>query len=425
MHDTPVTPSEQSFPLKRRFLRRIVPGLAAFIGLAVALSGIAANQVLKAVYLELAQQRAEGIADGVARTAPEAWEALLAGRGDGPGGVLRDVFAHEAAKFKLSRLKVYDLNRRVLFATRDEEIGKIEAGAALNRVIADGEPSIVAKTEPDGTELYELYVPLVDADGRLRAVFELYEPIGYLNAILVQGAASAGAVPAVLLLVLVAALWHLVGRAQVDIDQRTAALNELRRRLETFVSTSAISAARSADGAGGIPSRTVHCALFYSDVRDFSSFAEENPPERVVDFLNDLMAVQVTAISTRGGDVDKMIGDAVLAWFEGEDGAVRAVAAARDVLAKLKAAPMARGVGIGVFTGEAISGAVGPAERRDFTLIGDSVNISARLCAAAADGELVADMGTVAAAGDDGFAAIETIRVKGRQGCLSIRRWSA
>jgi adenylate cyclase len=417
-----VTPSELPFPLRRRFRRRIVPGLIGVMVVSVALSWAAANGMLKAVYLELAQHRAEGIAAGVAAAAPEAWNGLISG-GGASSPVLREAFAHEAGEFKLTRLKVYDLERRVLYATRAEDIGKIERGAALAGVIEEGQAHIVATSDPDGSQLYELYVPLLDSRGRLRAVFELYEPIGYLDAILLRGAVPAVAVPAVLLLVLTAALWHLVGRAQVDIDQRTASLNALRRRLETFVSASAADAARGADAGGRIPSRTVRCALLYSDIRDFSGFAEGNAPEHVVSFLNDLMAVQVAAVREHGGDVDKMIGDAVLAWFEGADGGARAISAAKDILGHLARSPRARGVGIGVFTGEAISGAVGPAERRDFTLIGDSVNIAARLCSAAAAGELVADADTVADAG--GFGAIEAIRVKGRQGSLSIRRWSA
>ena len=415
--------SEQPFPLKRHFRRRIVPGLVIFIVLLATLAGTGANRVMKAIYLELAENRAAAIARGVAAAEPAAWELLLAGNGAASAAALTGAFAREAEEFDLARLKVYDLERRVIFATDPAEIGSTEQGAALGRVIDEGQPGIVGKTDADGSELYELYVPLLDAAGRLRAVFELYEPIGYLDAILLRSALPVVIIPALLLLALTAGLAHLVSRAQADIDARTRALNALRRRIETFVSASAVDAARGAGAGGSIPSRTLTCSLLYSDVRDFSGFAEGTPPEDVVRFLNDLMAEQVAAVGGHGGDVDKMIGDAVLAWFDGDGAQARALAAARDILERLQARPLARGVGIGVFTGEVVCGAVGPAERRDFTVIGDSVNIAARLCAAAAAGELVADAASVAAAGDSSFADAETIHVKGRRESLSVRRW--
>ena len=66
---------------------------------------------------------------------------------------------------------------------------------------------------------------------------------------------------------------------------------------------------------------------------------------------------------------------------------------------------------------------MGPKSRRDFTVIGDSVNMSARLCSQASAGEIVADTATVTAAGVTNFKDDETILVKGRAENLSVRRW--
>lgn len=415
---------DQPFPLRTRFRRQILPALAVFIVALAGLTAWGAQRATRAIYLEQAQRRAQAVAEEVAKAAPDHWRALMAGRaaaaGDSPA--LAETFARKVAELKLAKLKVYDLRRRTVFSTSPEGIGKIEDNPALVRVLADATPAAVRVIEPNGEHLYELYVPLFDDAGRVAAVFELYEPVDYLNAVLWRAMGLPAIIPAALMAGLVLALAHLVGRAQADIDARTSALSGLRRRLETFLSASAADAARDA-GGGEIPSRKQRCALLYSDVRSFTSFAESHPPETVVGFLNALMSIQIDAVARHGGDVDKMIGDALLARFDGDRAEARAIAAAEEILHAVGADAFPRGVGVGVFTGEAILGAVGPKDRRDFTVIGDSVNVAARLCAAAADGELVVDRETVRAAGTEGFGPAEEIRVKGRQEPLAVRRW--
>ena len=219
---------------------------------------------------------------------------------------------------------------------------------------------------------------------------------------------------------------RLVILAQRNIDGRAALTADLRRRLERLLSGAASRAVHRAVSAGGvIPSMRTRCTLFYSDIRDFSSFAEANEPEEVVHFLNRLLAIVVDEVKRAGGDVDKLIGDAVLARFQGEDAEARAIQAARAALAATVSARLPRGIGIGLYTGEVISGTVGSADRMDFTVIGDSVNLAARLCAAAARGEIVADADTVAAAGGSAgeFDPPRTISVKGRRSSLEVRRW--
>jgi len=421
---------DQPFPLRRHFRRRILPLLAVFVAVLAGLTALGARQAMESVYLDLAQRRAEAVARAVAGAAPQAWQALVAGRlgepaARGQADALHRAFTGKVAELQLVKLKVYDLERRTIYDTDPAGIGKIESGPALSGVIERGAPSAVAHVEPDGARVYELYVPLLDAGGRVQVVFELYEPIDRLNAILARAAIAPLVVPGVLMAALLVALWHLVGRAQRDIDARAAAMRELRRRIETFVSSSAKDAARGAGAGGAIPSRRVRLCLLHSDVRAFTGFAEDNPPEAVVGFLNRLMTIQVRAVRERGGDVDKLIGDALLARFDGADAARRAVGAAQAILRQCAAAGLPRQVGIGIHAGEVVSGAIGPEERRDFTVIGDGVNVAARLCAAAAAGEIVADAAIAGACGAAGFAPAETLHVKGRHEPLSVRRWRA
>ena len=418
-------PSESPFPLKRLFRRRFVPAFLGFIGVFLILIGLTARYVTESIYLELAQRRAQTIARAVAAHAPVSWSQLMAGRAladlQAPAEDLLSSFADEVREQNLSELKVYDLNRKVLFATNADEIGTLENGDGLRGVIEHSVSEVVTKTLADGSQQYELYVPVFDTVGKLRTVFELYEPVGDLDAILIRAAVPIMAVPGLVLLLFSFALSGLVNRAQADIDLRTRALNDLRRRIETFVSTTAVNAAKGADSVGGIESRMVTTTLLFSDVRSFTSFAEKNSPEVVVGFLNRLMALQVDAITAHGGDVDKMIGDAILARFDGEYGGNRGVAAAREIIDAVGRGDFPRMVGIGVHRGDVISGAIGPESRRDFTVIGDAVNVSARLCSAATAGEIVVD----AALADDDFGPAESIHVKGRDEPLIVQRFKA
>ena len=422
-------PLEQPFPLRRHFRRRILPGLLVFIAVLVGAAGLAATNVIQAIYLEQAQRRAETIARAVAKIAPDAWAALLSGKPATAKDLkrhhlsLREAFAREVEEMKLTRLNVYDIRGLTIFATNTANIGKIETGPVIQAVLTSNAPGIVDKNYPNGDRLHELYVPLLDKTGRLQAVFELYEPVSFLDSVLLDGAVRAVAVPGLLLAGLMLGLGHLVGRAQDDIDARTNALNQLRKRLETFVSAGAATAALDAHAGGDIPSSLVTRTILFSDIRDFTSYAEAHSPEQVVAMINALMTLQVHAIGERGGDIDKMIGDAVLALFSGPDAEHQAIDAARAILAEVDAGSHPRGIGIGIFTGEVVSGAIGPADRRDFTVIGDAVNIASRLCSAAGEGELVVDEASLKACGVEDFGNAETLTVKGRKEALNVRRW--
>ena len=131
--------------------------------------------------------------------------------------------------------------------------------------------------------------------------------------------------------------------------------------------------------------------VFFSDIRDFTKFSEGHTPEEVVDMLNEYFAIMVSIINRNNGVVDKFIGDAIMAvWgaVHKEDtdpfNCVKACLEMREALEELNAKRIERGkvpikIGIGIHTGSAISGNIGSDERMEYTVIGDSVNMAARI----------------------------------------------
>jgi class 3 adenylate cyclase len=417
--------AESPFPLRRAFLAGVLPGLLLLIGTVVFATAQTVRSATTEVLLQLASAKVDGIAKGIAAAAPTAWQEVLSGRPLSPAGLaeVRKALADEQRETQVMLLKIYAPDRRSLFATDGAEIGLIEDNPALINALGEGSSSVAVETDGHGNNSYELYIPYRAGDTRVAAVFELYEPIAGFDALLWKVVQPVLVIPIGLFAATLVALTWLVWRAQADIDRRTSTIVSLRQRLERLVSHSAVAAMRAGDAE--LPkAEIIEVALLHSDVRGFTSFAEDRPPSEVVDFLNRIIGLQVDIIEANGGDVDKMIGDAVLARFHGAGNAARAVDTAKAIQTAVRLSGLPLGIGIGVFAGPVMAGLIGSGNRFDYTVIGDSVNIAARLCEAAREGEIVVDGNIAALAENPAFGPEETLRVKGRAGALKVRRLS-
>ena len=109
--------------------------------------------------------------------------------------------------------------------------------------------------------------------------------------------------------------------------------------------------------------------------------------------LNAILGFQTEVIHRNGGDVDKYVGDEVVALFSGEDSVARACRAAVEIQREIERETDARfnglHVGIGINVGEVILGMIGSEKRADFTVIGDHVNFASRLCDVAKAGQII------------------------------------
>jgi len=120
------------------------------------------------------------------------------------------------------------------------------------------------------------------------------------------------------------------------------------------------------------------------DVRDFTEFAQRSSARETVSFLNELFGIAVPCVTEHGGHANKFLGDGLLAVFGAPewlpDHADRAVAAAAEIARKLtERFGDEIGFGIGINSGPVVVGSVGGGGRLEFAVIGDPVNVAARV----------------------------------------------
>jgi adenylate cyclase len=168
--------------------------------------------------------------------------------------------------------------------------------------------------------------------------------------------------------------------------------------------------------------------VLFCDVRGFTPMSERLSPEEVVLLLNDFYTLMIETTFKHDGTLDKFLGDAVMAIFGAPIAhpdhslrAVRTALAMQEGIVELNARRLTDGkepiaVGIGVSAGEAVAGTVGTVDRMEYTVIGDTVNLAARLESSAKPGQILISQPTYAAVCDAvDVRPLGPIRVKGKE----------
>ena len=184
-----------------------------------------------------------------------------------------------------------------------------------------------------------------------------------------------------------------IGDLSESFNQMVQGLRE-RKDMQRFVSESTVEMIQTKTDRTREGER-IRQTIFFSDIRGFTKMSEEQPPEETIRTLNRCLSLQAELVKKYHGDVDKFVGDSVVAVFGGEDMALNAIRCAVEIQKALDldniehADAPALKVGIGIVTGEIIMGSIGSADRRDFTVVGSNVNLCSRLCGAAGPHEIL------------------------------------
>ncbi|MGZ6096783.1 MAG: adenylate/guanylate cyclase domain-containing protein [Myxococcaceae bacterium] len=336
----------------------------------------------------------------------------------------------------------------VIFLVNDQ--GELVAQAVHHRTGSDEE---VVLSDTVLKRVLETRQAVLTADAILDSRFSGSESI------VAQGIRSAMAVPLL-------AKGELKGVLFLDTRERTNAFSEKDLKILSGISSQAAIALENADLARKIETEAVtraelsrflspavadrvvkgqvellrqgrlaEVSILFADIRGFTSIAEGESPQETVSMLNAFFSAMADVVFRHEGNLDKFIGDCVMAVWgppsPHEDDPARALRAALEMQAAVETLNEAREangqtrieIGIGVNTGQAVVGYMGSADRHEFTAIGDCVNTASRLCDMAIGNEVLAADTTVSQAGP-GFhvEALPLAHVKGKERAVQTFR---
>lgn len=169
-----------------------------------------------------------------------------------------------------------------------------------------------------------------------------------------------------------------------DLQERERARSLLGMYVSQNVAEEIMKSPANKPALGG---ETRYGTVLFSDIASYTATVERLNPEQVVDLMNEYFRLVVAIIEKHGGVVNKFIGDSVMALFgvpvADEDHALRAVLAAREIRALCEERRFGDDLRlrtrVGVSTGAMIAGSIGSESRMEYTVLGDTVNIAARL----------------------------------------------
>lgn len=179
-----------------------------------------------------------------------------------------------------------------------------------------------------------------------------------------------------------------IGRMSESFNSMVQSLRE-KERMQAYVSETVLEAVRDESNGNNHKGEIIEATVLFSDIRSFTTLCETHSPNSIFEMLNELFSGFEQIIRGEGGRIDKFIGDAVMAVFlsPGEKQSLDAVNSACKMMKFVREFSNERkrnglfpvDIGIGINSGKVMLGDVGSSLRKDLTIIGDEVNLAARL----------------------------------------------
>ncbi|MGA8278234.1 MAG: adenylate/guanylate cyclase domain-containing protein [Rhodanobacteraceae bacterium] len=181
--------------------------------------------------------------------------------------------------------------------------------------------------------------------------------------------------------------------------------------------------------------RLSEITMLFADIRGFTSMCDGKAPDEVVWTLNDYFEAMVDVLFKNNGTLDKFVGDSIIGLFGAPialespvDKAIQCALDMQEALREFNRTRMSEGleelqIGIGINTGEVITGNIGSTRAMQYTAIGDAMNVASRLCGLAQPGEILISESTYAAVADRfEVQPLSPVKVKGKAAELRVFR---
>ena len=216
-----------------------------------------------------------------------------------------------------------------------------------------------------------------------------------------------------------------------DITQQ----NKIKNTFKRYVSKQIVEKLLDSKEGLNLGGELRNVTILFTDIRGFTSMSENMKPEEVVSTLNDYFTEMIDIVFKHNGTLDKIVGDELMivygAPIGGADDTKRALDTAIEMMVKLKSFNKKRKIkklhpieiGIGINHGPVISGNIGSREMMDYTVIGDTVNLAARLCSHSPPGNIIVSPSVFRKTSKFyQYEKLEPIEVKGKKKKIQIQK---